>query len=98
MNGAGLRWTDPQKGMVVSNVSGAVLRRNTVYFKICLFVPFSSTTAYDFSDSTELNFVIHFRIFSCRDCSFSGAGQISGFKAITFVKTLKSFKWIKSYW
>jgi hypothetical protein len=62
MNGAG-SGTDPQKDMVVSNVSGAVLRStNTgVFIQDLAVVPFSaSTTAYDFQIVQELNFVILF--------------------------------------
>ena len=90
MNGAGLRGIDPQKDMVVSNVSGAVLRStNTgVFIQDLAVIPFSaSTTAYDFSDSTGTKFCNSFSGSSVVEIVPSlGVGQISGFKAITFVK------------
>ena len=90
MNGAGLRGTDPQKDMVVSNVSGAVLRstNTSVFIQDLAVAPFSTgTKAYDFSDSTGTKYCNSFSGSSVVELSPSlGVGQISGFKAITFIK------------
>jgi hypothetical protein len=61
MNGAG-SGTDPQKDMVVSNVSAVLRSTNTgVFIQDLAVIPFSaSTTAYDFQIVQELNFVILF--------------------------------------
>jgi hypothetical protein len=96
----GLRGTDPQKTwsflMLVVQFLEAPTR---VFIQDLAVVPFSaSTTAYDFSDSTGTKFCNSFSDLQLSNCSLLGAGQISGFKAITFVKPLESFKWIKSYW
>jgi hypothetical protein len=57
MNGAGPR-DRSSKDMVVSNVSGAVLRStNTgVFIQDLLYVPFSASTSLRFSDSTGTKF------------------------------------------
>ena len=90
MNGAGLRGTDPQKDMVVSNVSGAVLRstNTSIFIQDLAVVPFSGATkAYDFSDSTGTKFFNSFSGSSVVELFPTlGVGQISGFKAITFLK------------
>lgn len=90
MNGAGLRGTDPQKDKVKSNVVGAVLQsvNTSVFIENLAVVPASSSTsAYDFSDTSGFNFC---NVFSgsgvIEDGTSLGVGQISGFKAITFVK------------
>lgn len=92
INGAGLRGTDPQKDMIVSNVSGAVLRSTdtNIFIQNLAVVPFSaSTKAYDFSDSTGTKFCNVFSGSSVVEIVPSlGVGQISGFKAITFIKNL----------
>lgn len=92
INGAGLRGTDPQKDMIVSNVSGAVLRSTdtNIFIENLAVVPFSaSTKAYDFSDSTGTKFCNVFSGSSVVEIIPSlGVGQISGFKAITFIKNL----------
>lgn len=90
INGSGLRGTDPQKDMVVSNVSGAVLRSidTSIFIENLAVVPFGSNTkAYDFSDSTGTKFCNVFSGSSVVELMPSlGVGQISGFKAITFTK------------
>ncbi|GGD32728.1 hypothetical protein [Flavobacterium orientale] len=90
INGAGLRGTDPQKDMIVSNVSGAVLRSTdtSIFIENLAVVPFSaSTKAYDFSDSTGNMYCNVFSGSSVVEIMPSlGVGQISGFKAITFTK------------
>ncbi len=91
MNGAGLRGTDPQKDMVVSNVSGAVLRSvNTgIYIENLAVVPFSSgSKAYDFSDNTGTFFCNIFPGSSVVEINGPtlGVGQISGFKVTTIDK------------
>ncbi len=90
INGAGLRGTDPQKDMVVSNVAGAVLRSvdTSVFIENLAVAPFSSTTkAFDFSDSTGTKFCNVFAGSSVVELMPSlGVGQISGFKAITMTK------------
>lgn len=90
INGAGLRGIDPQKDMVVSNVSGAVLRstNTSVFIQDLAIVPFGATTkAYDFSDSTGSKYFNSFSGSSVVEIVPSlGVGQISGFKAITFTK------------
>jgi hypothetical protein len=70
MNGAGLRGTDPQKDMIVSNV--VFLEAPTQGFiQDLAVVPFSaSTTAYDFQIVQELNFVIPFLDLQLSNCSF----------------------------
>jgi hypothetical protein len=89
MNGAGLAGPIP-KDMVVSNVSGAVLRStNTGVFIQDLAIPFSASTSLRFSDSTGTKFCNSFSGSSVVEIFLLlGAGQISGFKAITFVKKL----------
>lgn len=90
MNGAGLKGTDPQKDMVVSSISGAVLRSvdTSVYIENLAVVPFSGTSqAYDFSDSTKTKFCNIFSGASVVEIVPSlGVGQISGFAAIVFSK------------
>ncbi len=90
INGAGLRGTDPQKDGVMSSVSGAVLRstNTSIFMQNFTVIPFGGTTkAYDFSDTTGTKFC---NIFS--GCSVVqigsalGVGQVSGFKAITFIQ------------
>jgi hypothetical protein len=74
--------------MVVSNVSGAVLRStNTgVFIQDLAVIPLVLLPAYDFQIVQELNFVIHFGSSVVEIVPSLGIGQISGFKAITFVK------------
>ena len=90
INGAGLKGTDPQKDMVVSNVAGAILRSvdTSVFIENLAVAPFSSTTkAFDFSDSTGTKFCNVFAGSSVVELMPSlGVGQISGFKAITMTK------------
>ena len=90
INGAGLRGTDPQKDMVVSNVSGAVLRSidTSIFIEDLAVIPFSaSTKAYDFSDSTGSKYCNVFSGSSVVEIVPSlGVGQVSGFKAVTFTK------------
>lgn len=90
MNGAGLRGTDPQKDMLVSNVSGAVLRSvdTSIFIQDLAVIPNSaSTKAYDFSDASGSKFCNVFSGASVIEFSPSlGVGQISGFSAITFTK------------
>ncbi|MBZ9650936.1 hypothetical protein [Psychroflexus montanilacus] len=90
INGAGLRGTDPQKDIIASNISGAVLKSENkdVYIKELAVAPTSSSTqAYDFTGESS-NFC---NIFS--GCSVVeimgpslGVGNISGFKAITIIQ------------
>lgn len=93
MNGAGLRGTDPQKDGVMSSVSGAVLRstNTSVYMENFAVIPLTGTTkAYDFSDSTGTKFCNLFSGCSVIEVGTPslGVGQISGFEAITYVKTI----------
>lgn len=90
LNDAGLRGTDPQKDGVLSSVSGAVLRSvdTSIFMENFTVIPFSSsTTAYNFSDSTGTKFC---NVFS--GCSVVeiiptlGVGQVSGFNAVTFIQ------------
>ncbi|NEV93047.1 hypothetical protein G3567_02655 [Psychroflexus sp. YR1-1] len=90
MNGAGLRGTDPQKDMVISAVSGAVLKSSgtNVYIKELAIVPAStSTQAYDFTGGPS-NFCNIFSGSSVVDAMgpSSGVGTISGFNAITILQ------------
>lgn len=94
MNGAGLRGTDPQKDMVISTVSGAVLKSSgtNVYIKDLAIVPAStSTQAYDFTGGPS-NFCNIFSGSSVVDptnptaVSSLGVGTISGFNAITILQ------------
>lgn len=90
INGAGLRGTDPQKDIVVSNVAGAVLRSvdTSVFIENLAVMPNSSTTkAYDFSDGTGTKFCNIFAGASVIQVQPTlGVGQISGFRAITLAK------------
>ncbi len=91
INGAGLRGIDPQKDMVASNVSGAVLRstNTNIFIQDLAIAPLSSATkAYDFSDSTKTKYFNSFSGSSVVEIGppTLGVGQISGFKAITFTK------------
>lgn len=90
INGAGLRGTDPQKDMVFSNVSGALLKSTdtSIFIENLAVIPFSATTkAYDFSDTTGTMFCNVFSGSSVVEIMPSlGVGQISGFRAITFTK------------
>lgn len=90
MNGAGLRGTDPQKDMVVSDVNGAVLRSvdTGVFIENLAVVPHSSNSmAYDFSDATGTKFCNIFAGSSIVEIVPSlGVGQISGFNVITVDK------------
>ncbi|OBX24723.1 hypothetical protein A9996_13565 [Gelidibacter algens] len=92
INGAGLRGTDPQKDMIVSNVNGAVLRstnKNIFIQDLAIALNSASTKAYDVSDSTGTMYFNSFSGASIVELVASkGVGQISGFKAITFVKNL----------
>jgi hypothetical protein len=94
MNGAGLRGTDPQKDMVVSNV--VFLEAPTqVLFKIWPLYPLVLLLLPTiFQIVQELNFVIHFLIFSCRIVP-SSRWEISGFKAITLSKITGKFQMVK---
>ncbi|RRO24034.1 hypothetical protein [Flavobacteriaceae bacterium 14752] len=90
MNGAGMKGTDPQKDIVISDVNGAVLRSvdTGVFIEDLAVVPNSSTTqAYNFSDSTGTQFCNIFSGASVIEFTPSlGVGQISGFSAVTFNK------------
>ncbi|NEV92635.1 hypothetical protein G3567_00555 [Psychroflexus sp. YR1-1] len=92
INGAGLRGTDPQKDQIISDVAnGAVLRSSnkSIYIKELAVVPASSsTTAYDFSDTTGTFFCNIFSGSSVVDAMgpSSGVGTISGFSAITILQ------------
>lgn len=90
MNGAGLRGTDSQKDGVMSSVTGAVLRSTdtSIFMQNFTVIPFGgSTKAYDFSDSTGMKFCNIFSGCSVVDIIPSlGIGQVSGFKAITFIQ------------
>ncbi|MFD0931301.1 hypothetical protein ACFQ0R_01685 [Psychroflexus salinarum] len=89
INGAGLRGTDPQKDMIISAVSGAVLRSTNkgIYIKELAVVPASpNTQAYSFTDDGT-----HFcNIFSgssvVGDGTSLGVEEISGFAAITILQ------------
>ena len=90
INGAGLRGTDPQKDMIISTVSGAVLRstNTSIFIQDLAVVPFSNVTkAYDVSDNTGTKYFNSFSGSSVVEIVPSlGVGQISGFKAITILK------------
>lgn len=90
MNGAGIKGTDPQKDIVASTISGAVLRSydTNVFMENLSVIPMGGATkAYDFSDTTGTKFCNAFAGCSVIETSPSlGVGQISGFKAITMVQ------------
>ncbi len=91
LNGAGLRGTDPGKDGVMSTVSGGVLRSTgvSVFIENLAVIPASGgSKAYDFADATGTFFCNLFSGCSVIDAVTPslGAGQISGFKAITINK------------
>jgi hypothetical protein len=92
INGAGLRGTDPGKDMIISTVSGAILRstNTNIFIQDVAIAPNSaSTKAYDVSDNTGTKYFNSFSGASVVELTPSlGVGQISGFKAITFIKNL----------
>ena len=96
INGAGLRGTDPQKDMILSNVSGAVLRstNKSIFIQdLAIALNGASTKAFDVSDSSGLHYFNSFSGSSVVDIVPSlGVGQISGFKAITVLKNFWKVK------
>ncbi|AKQ47181.1 hypothetical protein TH63_18515 [Rufibacter radiotolerans] len=91
LNGASLKGTDPGRDGVFSTVAGGVLRSNdvNVFIQDFAVVPGSGATkAYDFSDGTGTKFCNLFSGASVVEMGIpsAGVGQVSGFRAITFVK------------
>lgn len=95
MNGAGLRGTDPQKDGVMSTVSGAILRSvdTSVFIQdFSVRIPTPGTKAYEFSDATQTKFCNLFSGCSVVEYVPSlGVGNVSGFEAATFVKTIGKY-------
>ncbi len=91
LNGAGIKGNDPSKDIIVSSVSGAVLRSTdlSVLIQSLTVLPASANTkAYDFSDATG-TFFCTFLAAAVAEAGIPslGVGQISGFKAITFINS-----------
>ncbi len=91
LNGAGVRGTDPGNDGVMSTVSGGILRSTgvSVFMENLAILPASGgTKAFDLADATGAQYCNIFSGCSVVEIGIpsQGAGQISGFRAITVEK------------